>query len=124
MVLKMIVKKVSPPLFTAAIVFCFLATEGIADENRSTGNAGFLYVTNFSSDNIVGYKLFADGTASPIEGSPFPAGKGPVAIIRHPSGKFAYVANSRSHNIMGYNIDRSGGLRLVAGSPFPAGTAP
>jgi len=52
-----------------------------------------LYVANRRSD-VQTHRI--DGSAgglSPVAGSPFPAGKGPTAIVMHSSGNFVYVAN-------------------------------
>lgn len=119
-------KKASSSAFAAVIMFGLLAGSGEAGEGKDGRKSEFprLYVVNFSSNNIVGYELGANGKINPITESPFPAGTGPSAIIVHPTGRFAYVASARSHNIMGYHVGSSGALRLVAGSPFPAGTTP
>ncbi len=72
----------------------------------------------------------ADGTLTPVAGSPFSAGSGPGCMAPDPEGKFLYVANFNfgapgSSNISAYTIDAgTGALTPIAGSPFAAGGAP
>ncbi|MGC2408266.1 MAG: beta-propeller fold lactonase family protein [Candidatus Cybelea sp.] len=88
----------------------------------------FVYVTNdgTSSNNVSAYTVDAtSGALTPVVGSPFGAGTGPVGVAVDPKGKFVYEANAQSNNIYGYSIDaRSGALTPVAGSPFAAGDNP
>jgi 6-phosphogluconolactonase len=58
-----------------------------------------------------------------IEGSPFPAGSGPVAMAFHPSGKFLYVANVMSNDLQAYARTTDGRLKFI-GPPVPVGTHP
>ncbi|MGA9274829.1 MAG: beta-propeller fold lactonase family protein, partial [Candidatus Cybelea sp.] len=65
------------------------------------------------------------GALTPVAGSPFGAGIGPVGVATDPKGKFVYEANAQSNTIYGYSIDaRSGALTPLAGSPFAAGDNP
>jgi 6-phosphogluconolactonase len=81
-----------------------------------TPNGGFLYVANAgaNSNNISAYAICdavvtscanpnsPDGTLTPITGSPFPAGLGPVAIAFDPGFNFAYVVDKGSSQISQY----------------------
>jgi DNA-binding beta-propeller fold protein YncE len=62
---------------------------------------------------------------TPVAGSPFGAGTGPVGVAVDAKGKFVYEANAQSNNIYAYTIDAStGALTPLAGSPFAAGDNP
>ena len=86
----------------------------------------FAYAANNGSNNVSAYTINpSTGFLTPITGSPFNAGTGPVSVTTDPVGKFAYVANSGSNDISAYTINASSGiLTPVSSSPFAAGTAP
>jgi 6-phosphogluconolactonase len=86
----------------------------------------YLYVGPVGSNGIAAYGIDpADGTLTPISGSPFAAGSSPSAAAVDPYGKYLYVTNSGSSDISAYAIDPgSGVLTPIAGSPFPTGSAP
>src|SRR5713226_6341578 len=91
----------------------------------------FLYVPNCGNafctagGNVSAYTINSTtGALSPISGSPFAAGSGPVSVAVAPPGTFAYVANQASNNVSAYTINSTtGALTLVGGSPFAAGSA-
>src|SRR5262249_3099920 len=86
------------------------------------------YVSNAGCvfGNVSAYTI--DGTTgalTPVAGSPFPAGMGPISVTVDPTGQFAYVANRGSDfelsDVSAYTIDgTTGALTPVVGSPFPA----
>jgi len=86
----------------------------------------YLYVGPVGSNGIAAYGIgAADGTLTPISGSPFVGGNGPSTAAVDPYGKYLYVANSSSNDISAYAIDPdSGVLTPIDGSPFPTGSAP
>ncbi len=86
----------------------------------------FAYVANDVSGNVSAYTINSStGALSPVLGSPFGAGTGPVSVAVDPSGKFAYVANESSANVSAYTINSTtGALSPVTGSPFAAGSFP
>ncbi len=86
----------------------------------------FAYVANDVSSNVSAYTINSTtGALSPVAGSPFAAGTGPVSVAVDPSGKFAYVANESSANVSAYTINSTtGALSPVTGSPFAAGSFP
>ena len=52
-------------------------SRGVATDQK----ARFAYVTNYSSNNVSGYKINASsGALTPLAGSPFGAGTGPFGI--------------------------------------------
>lgn len=81
-----------------------------------TPNGGFLYVANAGADsnNISAFAICdavvsscanpnsPDGTLTPVAGSPFPAGLGPVEIAFDPGFNFAYVVDRGSNQISQY----------------------
>ena len=89
-----------------------IAPSGVA----VTPNGGFLYVANAgaNSNNISAFAICdavvtscsnpnnPDGTLTPVAGSPFPAGLGPVAIAFDPGFNFAYVVDRGSNQISQY----------------------
>lgn len=63
------------------------------------------------------------GALTPVAGSPFPAGSGPLGVAVDPAGKFLYAANDGDGTISAFIINgTSGALTQVSGSPFPAGS--
>ena len=97
------------------------------------GQFQFAYVVNLGSNlgpnTVSGYTINATtGALSPIAGSPFAAGDGPVSIAVDPTGRFAYVANEGifgGPSVSGYTINATtGALSPIPGSPFTAGSTP
>jgi len=84
----------------------------------------FAYVTIPGSNEIAGYSI--DGTSgalTPLAGSPFPAGVGPLSAVV--ADGYLFAANNGSNDLSVYSIDQSSGaLTPVAGSPFPVGQSP
>jgi len=65
--------------------------------------------------NVSGYAVDAiTGGLSELDGSPYSAGSGPVAIAIHPSGKFVYVANVISNDLYVYTRSATGNLKRIA----------
>jgi len=89
-----------------------------------TPNGGFLYVANAgaNSNNISAYAVcdnvvtscanpnVPDGTLTPVTGSPFPAGLGPVAMAFDPGFNFAYVVDKGSNTISQYSYGPGSGV--------------
>jgi len=71
-----------------------------------------------------GYSLDADGSLTPIPGSPFSApGLRANAMTIPPNGKFLYVSNWYG-SMWGYSIDQtSGALTALSGSPWTIGVS-
>jgi 6-phosphogluconolactonase len=86
----------------------------------------FAYIVNRGSNSISAYTVDpATGTLAVIAGSPFAAGKLPVAIAVDRTGHFAYVVNQTDATLSAFIIDRSSGtLTEVSGSPFTTGLSP
>lgn len=85
----------------------------------------FVYVANLgvpiSNGNVSGYRVDpATGILTPVNGSPFSAGVGPISVAIHPTGKFIYVGSEISGDVSAFAIDpTTGALSTVLGSPFP-----
>ncbi|VAW92690.1 hypothetical protein MNBD_GAMMA20-1934, partial [hydrothermal vent metagenome] len=89
----------------------------------------YAYVVNNGSDNISVYRYRNNVTPLIFEsvrhGSPYAAGKAPVALAVDPTGRYAYVANTGSNDISAYRIHhQTGALSALPGSPFKAGRHP
>lgn len=94
-------------------------------------SGAFLYIANSSpvSNSISAFSICdkvvtscadpnsPDGTLTPVTGSPFPAGLGPVAIAADPSYKFLYVLNKQSNEISEYTYGSGSGVLSPLSSP-------
>src|SRR5437667_2269581 len=92
--------------------FLYVANRGRADGVCGDGCS----ISGYAVDQV-------NGGLVELEGSPFPAGSGPVAIAAHPSGKFLYVANVISNDLQAYARNADGRLKRI-GPPVPVGTNP
>ena len=91
--------------------------------------ARYAFVVNADSDNVSVYRYFSNVTPLVFEGkkygSPFSAGKEPVALAVEPTGHHAYVANAGSNTISVYHLHhKTGVMAEIPGSPFKAGQRP
>lgn len=94
----------------------------------------YLLAVNGGSNTIAVFSIHADGSLTPVQGSPFPSGgQTPCSIAIN--GRFAYVANksldplhpiTQLPNYVSFTIDGAGRLEQVPGSKVevPAGSAP
>ncbi|MEW9555042.1 lactonase family protein [Nonomuraea sp. NPDC050783] len=86
-------------------------------------DGGLVYVTSLVGQNVWAFRRGADGSLTPVPGSPFPAPDGPVGLKVTPDGQHLYVAGNDPDNdqqrggLLGYTILAGGGLRPIAGSP-------
>jgi 6-phosphogluconolactonase len=102
-------------------------------------SGGFLYVSNSSpvSNNVSAFSICdkvvtscvnpnaPDGTLTPVPGSPFAAGLGPIAIAADPSFNFLYVLNKQSNQISEYIYASGTGVLNPLSSPsISTGTTP
>jgi 6-phosphogluconolactonase (cycloisomerase 2 family) len=84
----------------------------------------FVYAVGVEDNQVFGYRLSAEGSLTPVPGSPFASDGGPVTVSVDPLGRFAYVGNTSGKSIEVLRIDvDSGALAAVPGSPFPMMTA-
>jgi len=94
----------------------------------------YLLAVNGGSNSIAVFSIRADGSLTPVQGSPFPSGgQTPCSIAI--DGHIAYVANksfdplhtiTQLPNYVSFTIDGAGRLRQVPGGKVevPAGSAP
>jgi 6-phosphogluconolactonase len=103
---------------------------GIASDSTSS----YVYVTDFSSADVLGYSVCSSsspapgalialggGSAScgnPVTPTTFPAGNQPSAIVVDPAYPYAYVVNSLDSTIEAYSIT-NGALTFLGGSSTP-----
>lgn len=77
----------------------------------------FVYVTDASSNQIVGYSLGTAGALNPMTNGPFATGLNPVQMTIDPRGSFLYVADQTESAVSAYAINQSGGsLSAVSGT--------
>ncbi|MGD0801250.1 MAG: beta-propeller fold lactonase family protein [Terracidiphilus sp.] len=84
----------------------------------------FVYVTDYASDDLVGYTIVDAGTLNTLAymaNSPFGTGRGPTAVTIDPRGIFIYITDSLDNRIMPYEITVQTGVptsasNLVSGS--------
>jgi 6-phosphogluconolactonase len=92
-------------------------------------SGAFLYVANSGSNNVSAFAICdkvvttcsnpnsPDGTLTPVPGSPFSAGQGPVAIAADPAFHFLYVVDKQSNQISGYAFATGTGVLTALSSP-------
>lgn len=74
----------------------------------------YLYVTDYNSNNVLGWTIGGTGLLTPLSGSPFPAGGNPSAIVVDAKSKFVYVANAQDSNVVGYSLSGGNLTRIAA----------
>jgi 6-phosphogluconolactonase len=92
-----------------------------------TADGGFLYVGNASTISAFAIcnqvltncvdPTSPDGSLTVVEGSPFPSGVEPVAIVAAPSGKFLFAVNRQSNQISQYKIATGTGVLSANSQP-------
>jgi 6-phosphogluconolactonase len=74
----------------------------------------FVYVTDFASNQLIGYGIQSNSILSFLINGPFKTGNEPSSIAIDPRGKFIYVANSLDSSVSAYVIDLSTGTPSAA----------
>jgi 6-phosphogluconolactonase len=93
--------------------------EGVAISPPGPAAGGRLYVANFASNNVSAFRINADGSLTPVAGSPFPAGPSPMQPVVAPGGGRVYVTNHGSPGgVTALRRNLNGSLTQIAGSPF------
>jgi len=94
----------------------------------ATSNSTFLYITESVNNQILGYSInAADGSLTPIQGSPFPYGTSNQpggGLVIDPQNQFLYASDFAAATITGFTIDGSTGALKKLGSSFNTGFAP
>lgn len=83
------------------------------------GTHTYLYTTDFSNNQVVGFEAATDGTLTPL-GSPATAGTFPVGISA--AKDLVFVANEFA-SISAFKVATDGGLTEAPGSPFTPGAS-
>ncbi len=102
-------------------------TGGTTPAGVAINKKGYLYVTNFGSNNISGFMIASDGTLSPTPKSPYTiaAGAGPQAIVADPVEDFLYVADYGSNQVSGFVVSSaSGELSSINPNAVSTGVGP
>ena len=69
----------------------------------------FVYVTDFASNQLIGYTIQSGSVLSFLLNGPFAAGSEPTAIEVDPRGKYIYVSNGLSNTVTAFTISLSTG---------------
>jgi len=98
-------------------------TTGFGLSTLSSGTE-FIYTDNTADKTISGYSVGADGSLTPVPGSPFPGLSGTLALTIEPRGRFLYVLGISASTLLGYRIESNGALTAIPGSPFAQSSSP
>lgn len=92
-----------------------LAPGGAAPESLTVDPGGrFLFTANMNSNNVSAFTINANGSLSPVPGSPFAAGHSPQYLVTDRTGSFLYVVNVNDNAVTLYSIAGSGALNPLA----------
>jgi len=115
----------SPYTLCPPTVPCPAAPSGLA----VTPGGGFLYVANTGLATVSAFAIcdkvvttctnpnLPDGTLTPVTGSPFAAGLGPIAVAVDPHFSFLYVLNKQSFQISEYSYSPGSGVLSSLSTP-------
>lgn len=76
--------------------------------------ARFLYITDATSNQLLGYTIGSDGLPIAMQNGPFATGSYPSSLAVDPRGKYMYVTNRNASTISAYTIDLSTGNPTTA----------
>jgi DNA-binding beta-propeller fold protein YncE len=82
----------------------------------------FAYVTDYASNQLVGYSIMGGDTLNFLLNGPFKTGNEPTAVVIDPRGKFIYVTNSLDSTVSPYAIDLATGTPTISVSPTGTST--
>lgn len=74
----------------------------------------FVYVTDFSQNQLIAYSIIDKGVLHPLINGPFKTGNQPSAIVVDPRGKYIYISNELDNSVSAYAID------IATGTPSAA----
>ncbi|HEX6770727.1 MAG TPA: beta-propeller fold lactonase family protein [Acidobacteriaceae bacterium] len=92
-----------------------------------SNTVAFVYVAsaNGSAGQVYGYKANGQsGTLSGVLGSPFPAGRNPIALVTSPNGTRLYALNHDDNTVIEYATGSDGKLYPQNTYNIPSGTNP
>ncbi len=81
----------------------------------------FVYVTDQTSNQLIGYSLQSSGTLTSMPNGPFATALFPVSVTIDPRGKYLYVANYTSNTISAYALNTATGAPSTV-TPAPGAT--
>ena len=73
----------------------------------------FVYVTDYASNQLVGYTVQNGAVLNFLLNGPFRTGNEPASVAIDPRGIYLYVANSLQNSVTGYVIDQGTGTPTV-----------
>jgi len=97
-------------LLVADNVFAGVKPVGAA----STPTSRFVYVTDFSQNELIAYSVLDGGVLHPLINGPFKTGNQPSAITVDPRGIYIYISNELDNTVSAYE------LALPTGTPSAA----
>jgi len=68
-----------------------------------------LYVTDFASNQLIGYTIQSNSVLNFMTNGPFKTGNEPTAVAIDPRGKYIYVTNELDSSVSAYQINLSNG---------------
>jgi 6-phosphogluconolactonase (cycloisomerase 2 family) len=74
----------------------------------------FLYVTDYASNQLIGYTILDGSVLNFMTSGPFKTGNEPSAIVIDPRGKFIYVTNLLDSTVSAYSITQATGNPTAA----------
>lgn len=92
---------------------------GVSPSSIATHPVGdYLYVTDSSQNQLLGYVIESSGALLPLVGGPIPAGVQPSSVVVDPRGLYVYVANhgNNSAGLSSYSIAQGTGVPSSTGS--------
>ncbi len=104
-----------PPYVGVALVLSLT----LVDATSAANLADLAYVTNCSNDSVSSYDVDS-ATGQVRQVRTLAAGKCPISVTVHPSGRYVYVQNAGSDSLSLYSVDAATGA-LTAVTTVPTG---
>ncbi len=76
----------------------------------------FVYVTDFASNELIGYTIQSTGALNFMVNGPFKTGNEPVALTVEPRGLYIYVVDSLQNSVTSYSIVQATGAASATSS--------
>lgn len=92
--------------------------------DQSAYNPGGTVTSSANPGWIFGFTPGANGSLTPMAGSPYEAGTKPTAVTADPTNRFVYVTDYAQNQLIGYSIGTGGVLSFLAAGPSKTGTQP
>ncbi|HTB98608.1 MAG TPA: beta-propeller fold lactonase family protein [Terracidiphilus sp.] len=82
----------------------------------------FVYITDFASNQLIGYGIDSGNILNFLINGPFRTGNEPTSVAIDPRGKYMYVANSLDSSVSAYVISLPDGTPSAAVNPTGSAT--